>query len=84
MLQHNCSKYCPPQCEFAINYCDFPVFCEDYDCTNPETCVQSIPSDCVVYNGTALEQYGIYSGTTVTQIIQTLAQLVYPECFTEA
>lgn len=82
MYKNTCSKYCPPNCSFEVNYCDHPVFCEDYDCTNPETCVQVIPSDCVVYEGTLFEQYGVPSGATVTEIIQILVQLVYPNCTT--
>ena len=66
MYQNNCSKNCPPTCSFEINYCDYAVFCDDYDCTNPETCPQMIPSDCVIYEGTLFEQYGIQSGVTVT------------------
>lgn len=82
MYQNNCSKYCPPTCSFEINYCDYPVFCDDYDCTNPETCTQMIPSDCVTYEGSLFEQYGIQSGVTVTELIQSLAQLIYPDCYT--
>lgn len=82
MYKNSCSKECTPSCSFKINYCDYPVFCDDYDCENPETCVQVIPSDCVIYEGDSLEQYGIESGATVTDIIYRLAQLVYPECFT--
>lgn len=82
MLQSNCSIYCTPSCSFEINYCDYPVLCDDYDCTNPETCVQMIPSDCVTYDGDLFEQYGIPSGASVTEIIQTLAELIYPDCYT--
>ena len=82
MYQNNCSKYCSPTCSFTINYCNYPVFCDDYDCTNPETCTQMIPSDCVIYEGTLFEPYGVESGATVTEIIQKLVYLLYPGCTT--
>jgi hypothetical protein len=77
-----CPAYCPPTCRFTINYCDYPIYCEDYDCTNPETCTNYISSDCVVYEGTLLQQYGVENGATVTEIIQQLVNLVYPQCTT--
>jgi len=77
-----CSTSCPPTCSFTIDYCNYPVFCDDYDCQNPETCTVSIPSDCVVYNGTVLQQYGVENGDTVTEIIIKLAEFLYPDCFT--
>ena len=77
-----CPAYCPPTCQFTINYCDYPIYCEDYDCTNPETCTVMIPSDCVVYEGTLLQQYGVQNGTTATEIITQLVNLIYPECTT--
>jgi hypothetical protein len=77
MYKDSCSKYCPPSCSFEVNYCDHPVFCEEYDCTNPETCVELVASDCVQYTGDLFEQYGIQSGASVTEIIQTLALLIY-------
>lgn len=77
-----CPAYCPPTCEFTINYCDYPIYCDDYDCTNPEPCVIMIPSDCVVYQGTSLQQYGVENGATATEIIIQLVNLVYPNCTT--
>lgn len=81
-MNSKCSKFCPPSCSFTVNYCEYRVFCEDYDCTNPETCVQMIPSDCVIYEGNLLEPFGIAPGTSVTDIIIALAELVYPGCTT--
>lgn len=77
-----CPAYCPPTCQFTINYCDYPIYCDDYDCANPETCTVMIPSDCVVYEGTLLQQYGVQNGATATEIIQQLVSLVYPQCTT--
>jgi hypothetical protein len=77
-----CPAYCPPTCEFTINYCDYPIYCEEYDCTNPETCTTIISSDCVVYEGISLQQYGIENGATATEIIIQLANLVFPNCTT--
>ena len=74
MVQHKCSSYCPPNCPFVIDYCNHPIHCDDYDCTNPKTCVQLIASDCVIYEGTSLQQYGVQNGATATQIITQLAQ----------
>jgi hypothetical protein len=77
-----CPAYCPPTCHFEINYCDYPIYCDDYDCNNPETCRALISSDCVVYYGTLLQQYGVQNGDTVTDIILQLTELLYPDCFT--
>jgi hypothetical protein len=77
---NNCN--CLNTCDFKIDYCNYPIFCDDYDCSNPETCVQMIPSDCVIYEGTLFEQYGLQSGVTVTEIIQRLVDLIYPNCNT--
>jgi hypothetical protein len=75
-----CPPYCPPTCHFEINYCDYPVYCDDYDCDYPETCRTLISSDCVVYYGTILQQYGVQNGDTVTNIILQLVELLYPGC----
>jgi hypothetical protein len=77
---NNCN--CLNTCNFKIDYCNYPILCDDYDCANPETCVQMIPSDCVTYEGTLFEQYGLQSGVTVTEIIQKLVDLIYPNCNT--
>jgi hypothetical protein len=39
-----------------------------------------IPSDCVVYQGTLLQQYGVQNGATATEIITQLVNLLYPGC----
>jgi hypothetical protein len=36
----------------------------------------------VIYEGTALQQYGIQSGQNATQIITQLVNLLYPNCLT--
>lgn len=82
MVQHKCSSYCPPNCPFVIDYCNYPILCDDYDCTNPKTCTELIASDCVIYEGTALQQYGIQPGQNATEIIIQLVNLVYPSCLT--
>lgn len=73
---------CIHTCNFSINYCNHPIFCDNYSCLNPETCVQMIPSDCVTYTGTLFEQYGLSSGVSVTEIIKRLVELIYPNCNT--
>lgn len=75
MQQHNCTIYCPPNCPFVPQYC-IP------ECEDGQNCVEILVSDCIMYEGTYLEQYGVEPGTSLTGVIIHLANLVYPDCTT--
>ena len=74
-MSKKCPPYCPPACEFEQTYC-LP------ECEDSQNCDEYILSDCVAYEGTYLEQYGIEPGTSLTDVIIQLATLVYPDCYT--
>ena len=73
MLRHNCTIYCPPKCPFSPEYC-LP------ECEDAINCEEILLSNCVIYEGTNLEQYGIEPGSNLTDVIIALANLVYNDC----
>lgn len=76
MIRKNCSTYCPPHCEFEPDYCP-PI-----DCPDGIICTELIPSDAIIFEGTYLECFGITAGMNLTDVVLTLAALVFPECNT--
>jgi len=74
MIKKKCTSDCPPECSFEPNYCTRV-------CNDAENCANQTYSDCVIYTGTGLQQYGIEPGATVTEVILMLAELLYPQCY---
>ena len=69
-----CHPYCTTYCRFEPDYCP-PV-----DCPDGPICIEMIPSDAILFEGTTLECFGVTPGMSLTQVINVLAALVFPEC----
>lgn len=75
----NCgNKYHQPGCiEFlqSAPYCTNP-------CDDPTPCDQIISTDCVIYTGPDVPCYGLVTGMSLTEVLNILFQIAYPQCTT--
>jgi hypothetical protein len=72
------NKYHQPGC---TQYLQASNFCVD-PCLDPNPCVEQISTDCVIYTGPDVDCYGLVTGMTLTEVLNLLFQVAFPECTT--
>jgi hypothetical protein len=73
MMKNECNK-----CDSCSPYGENKVYC--IECGDGTPCFVKYSSNCAIYKGDDLECFGIISGTTLTDVLINLLEVVFPEC----
>jgi len=82
MAHYNCGCYCNPCCcnQITTTTTAFTTTTTTYNPNEPG-CDVVIPAECIIYNGTFLEDYGINPGDSLLDILNLISQFLC-ECTT--